>query len=386
MKKTTLATLSLAMLGATGVAHAQSSVTLYGIVDTGITLLHGVANSSGVNQGNQVSMTPGNLSGDRFGLKGSEDLGGGLKTIFQLENGFHVNDGTLGQGKRMFGRQAFVGLTGDSWGTVTAGRQYDPLVDLVQPVQGDNWLGGIFSTPGDIDNADNSARVNNAIKYASPVWSGLQFEAMYSFGGVAGTTGSGQSYAGAVAYSNGPLNLAGGYYHLSNGNATTTTRPASTWDSLFNTTVNSAYSSAASINNARVGGNYAVGPVTLGGYYSYAEYTADASSTFTRNEKYNTGSVYAMWQVSSPLQTEAGYTYMKSSGDSSAKYSQFALAADYFISKRTDFYLQAAYQLASGKNGTTENGGAAQANIGSIEVDSGNNKQALVTVGIRHKF
>jgi predicted porin len=72
MKKTTLATLSLAMLGATGAAHAQSSVTLYGIVDTGITFLHNVANSNGVNQGNQVSMSSGNLSGNRFGLKGTD--------------------------------------------------------------------------------------------------------------------------------------------------------------------------------------------------------------------------------------------------------------------------------------------------------------------------
>jgi predicted porin len=380
MKKTTLATLSLAMLGATGAAHAQSSVTLYGIVDTGITFLHNVANSNGVNQGNQVSMSSGNLSGNRFGLKGTEDLGGGLKTIFALENGFNSTNGKLGQGNRMFGRQAYIGLTGDTWGTVTAGRQYDPLVDLVQPVQGDNWLGGIFSTPGDVDNADNSARVNNSIKYTSPVWAGLQFEAMYSLGGVAGSTGSGQSYAGAVAYSNGPLNLAAGYFHLSNGNAAN--RGTTTWDSLFNSSVNNAYASAASINNARIGGNYAVGPVTLGGYYSYAEYTADASSTFTRTQKYNTGSVYAMWQVSAPLQTEVGYTYMKTTGDSSAKYNQFALAADYLLSKRTDVYAQAAYVLASGTNGL----GQAQGVIGSVETDSGSNKQALVTVGIRHKF
>ena len=384
MKKTTLATLSLAMLGATGAAHAQSSVTLYGIVDTGITFMHNVANSSGVNQGNQVSMSSGNLSGNRFGLKGTEDLGGGLKTIFALENGFNSTNGKLGQGSRMFGRQAYVGLTGDTWGTVTAGRQYDPLVDLVQPVQGDNWLGGIFSTPGDIDNADNSARVNNSLKYTSPVWSGFQFEAMYSLGGVAGATGAGQSYAGAASYSIGQFNVAAGYFHLDNGRtlASRLAGTGSTWDSLFNSSVNNAYQSAAAINNARIGGNYTLGPVTMGGYYSYAEYTADGSSTFTRTQKYNTGSVYALWQVSAPLQAEAGYTYMHSVGDSSAKYNQFALAADYLLSKRTDVYAQAAYVLASGTNGL----GQAQGVIGSVETDSGSNKQALVTVGIRHKF
>ncbi|SFU09682.1 porin [Paraburkholderia aspalathi] len=376
MKTTTLATLSLAMLGATGVAHAQNSVTLYGIIDTGLTY---VSNDGG---SKSFSMSSGNESGSRWGLKGSEDLGGGLKTIFQLENGFNSTNGKLGQGSRMFGRQAFVGLSSDKLGTLTAGRQYDPLVDLVQPVQGDGFLGGVFISPGDIDNADNSARVNNSIKYTSPTWSGFQFETMYSLGGVAGATGSGQSYAAAAAYSNGPVNLAAGYYHLSNGSGAN--RGTTTWDSLFNTAVNAAYSTAASINNARIGGNYVFGSVTLGGYYSYAEYTADASSTFKQAEKYNTGSVYAVWQVSAPLQTQIGYVYLKSGGNSSAKYNQFAVAADYSISKRTDFYAWAGYTTASGTQDSS--GTAAVAVIGSATGDSGSNKQATVTVGIRHRF
>ncbi|MBN3756548.1 porin [Paraburkholderia sp. Tr-20389] len=376
MKKITLAMASAALLAATGMAHAQNSVTLYGIVDTGLTY---VSNDGG---SKSFSMTSGNESGSRWGLKGSEDLGGGLKTVFQLENGFSSVNGKLGQGSRMFGRQAFVGLSSGTWGTVTAGRQYDPLVDLVQPVQGDGYLGGVFISPGDIDNADNSARVNNSIKYTSPSMSGLQFEAMYSLGGVAGATGSGQSYAAAAAYSNGPVNVAAGYYHFSNGNGAN--RGTTTWDSLFNTSVNSAYSTAAAVNNARIGGNYVFGSVTVGGYYSYAEYTADASSTFKQSEKYNTGSVYAVWQVSAPLQTQIGYVYLKSSGSSSAKYNQFAVAADYSLSKRTDVYAWAAYTHAAGTQDAS--GTAAVAVIGSATGDSGSNKQATVTVGIRHKF
>jgi predicted porin len=72
-------------------------------------------------------------------LKGEEDLGGGLKAIFQLENGFDPGTGKLNQGGREFGRQAFVGLTRDQWGTVTLGRQYDPLVDMVQGITADNY-------------------------------------------------------------------------------------------------------------------------------------------------------------------------------------------------------------------------------------------------------
>ncbi|SFJ74875.1 Outer membrane protein (porin) [Paraburkholderia megapolitana] len=374
--KTTLTTLTLAMLGISGIAHAQNTVTLYGIIDTGLTY---VSNQGG---GRFVGMTSGNESGSRWGLKGSEDLGGGLKTVFQLENGFNSTNGRLGQGGRMFGRQAFVGLSSDKWGTLTAGRQYDPLVDLIQPFQGDGFLGGIFISPGDIDNSDNSARVNNSLKYTSPSLSGLQFELMYSLGGVAGSTGSGQSYAAAAAYTSGPVNVAAGYFHISNGSGAN--RGTTTWDSLFNTSVNGAYSTAASINDARIAGNYIFGSVTLGGYYSYAEYTVDGSSTFKQTQKYNTGSVYAVWQATPALQTQVGYVYLKSSGNSSAKYNQFAVAADYSLSKRTDLYAWVAYTAASGKQDPA--GTPAVAVIGSATGDSSSNRQATATVGIRHRF
>jgi predicted porin len=358
-------------------AQAQNSVTLYGVIDTGFSYVH---NSGG--ESSQIAMTSGNESGSRWGLKGSEDLGGGLKTIFQIENGFNSTNGKLGQGSREFGRQAYVGLTGSTWGTVTLGRQYDPLTDLVQPIQGDNYLGGFFTSPGDVDNADNSIRINNAVKWASPTWSGLQLETMYSFGGVAGSMGSGQTYSGAAAYQNGPVSLAAGYLHIDNGNASSSSRSTTTADSLFNSSVNNAYASARSVNIARAGGNYAIGPVTLGGYYSFSQYNADAKSSFTGTEKYNNGEVYAVWQINPALLTELGYDYLKSSGNSSAKQHQVSIGADYFLSKRTDFYAVAAYAHASGKNGS----GTAEAVIGSNDVDSGADSQGLVVVGIRHKF
>jgi len=115
MKKSLLA---LAALGAfASAAHAQSSVTLYGIIDAGLTYVNNV-------QGNSLwAMQSGILQGSRWGLKGSEDLGGGLKTVFQLENGYNVFSGKLGQGGLDFGRQAYVGLSSTSFGTVTVGRQ-----------------------------------------------------------------------------------------------------------------------------------------------------------------------------------------------------------------------------------------------------------------------
>ncbi|HTH77078.1 MAG TPA: porin, partial [Trinickia sp.] len=193
MKKIALSTLSLALLGAAGAAHAQSSVTLYGVIDTSLTYVHHTDGNK--NLWALGNASGGDLSGTRWGLKGQEDLGGGLAAIFQLENGFDPSNGRLGQGNREFGRQAFVGLTSQTYGTLTLGRQYDPVVDLVQGITADNYFGSAFATPGDVDNYDNSSRTDNAIKYLSPTYAGFQFEAMYALGGVAGSTGSGQTWS-----------------------------------------------------------------------------------------------------------------------------------------------------------------------------------------------
>jgi len=103
------------------IAHAQSTVTLYGLISTGILYTSNAGGHS------QVSMASGPEQLPRFGLKGSEDLGGGTAAIFTLENGFNSANGTLGQGGRMFGRLAYVGLTNDRFGTVTMGRQLEEM-------------------------------------------------------------------------------------------------------------------------------------------------------------------------------------------------------------------------------------------------------------------
>ncbi|MGS0891607.1 porin [Burkholderia stagnalis] len=385
MKKFALSALSLALLGTAGAAQAQSSVTLYGVIDTSITYVHG---NDG--QGNNSwSMGSGNLQGSRWGLKGAEDLGGGLKAIFQLENGFNSANGALGQGSRIFGRQAFVGLQSNQYGTVTLGRQYDPLVDLVQAVTADNYFGSVFATPGDVDNNDNSLRVNNAVKYTSPVWGGLQVEAFYAFGGVAGATGSGQTWSAAAAYNNGPLGLAAGYFHANN-SAPIVAGTRSDWagssDAIFDSPgssfINNAFTSSSSIGIAQVAGQYAFGPVTFGLGYSNSQYKADANSAFGSTEKFNTGRAFVTYQATAPLLLGLGYIYTKGSGDTDAKYHQVSVGADYSLSKRTDVYLVGAYQHASG---TQADGTPAQASIGSYGV-GGKNSQEMVALGLRHKF
>ena len=370
-------------------AHAQSSVTLYGIIDTGIAYVHNAQSSNGQNQSTLIKFASGNISGSRWGLKGTEDLGGGLAAIFQLENGFNVGTGALGQGGREFGRKAVVGLTGNAWGTVTLGRQYDPIVDLVQGLTEDNYFGGVFGTPGDLDNYDNSLRVNNSVKYVSPIFAGFQVEALYGLGGVAGANGSGRTYSFGGAYANGPLSLGAGYFYANGGN--TATAGLRTWtsssDSLFNTVINSGFASAKSIQIAKVGGQYVIGPVTAGLTYSNTRYGSDAFSTFRDTAKFNNGSVFFNYQFTPAVRAGVGYNYTSLTGPASAHYNQVNLGADYAVSKRTDLYALFGYQKASGN--TLNSSGtvvSADASIGDFGVNSGANSQDVAVVGIRHRF
>jgi len=391
MKRIALSTVSLALLGVTGLAHAQSSVTLYGLIDESVQYV----NNATPKGGSLVQLFGGNLQGSRFGLKGTEDLGGGLKAIFQLENGFDINTGKMQQGGALFGRQAYVGLTGDSWGTVTAGKQYDPLVDMVQPLTGDNYFGSTFATPGDVDNNDNSFRVINAVKYVSPVFSGIQFEGLYALGGVAGQTGSNQTWSGAATFATGPFSLAAGYLRADNANKG---RPATGWTGTSGNTfdsnfpadagINSAYAASKSVGIASVAAQYVVGPFTGNLSYSNAQYKPDANSGFDTTQKFNVGRVYLGYQVTPAALLGLGYAYTKGNGDASATYHQVSLGADYSLSKRTDLYAVGAWQHASGeqRDPTTGELVGATASIGSYGNQSSTDNQLMVSVGIRHKF
>ena len=100
-------------------SNVGSNVTLYGIADAAVEV-------SNAGKGTLTRVISGGLMGSRWGLRGSEDLGGGLKAVFRLEGGFNIDDGNLGQGGRLFGREATVGLSSATLGTVTLGRNPTP--------------------------------------------------------------------------------------------------------------------------------------------------------------------------------------------------------------------------------------------------------------------
>ncbi len=181
MKKTWVA---LAVAGAfvAGTAQAQSSVTLYGILDINYMWQEAPANvgttaAPRIQQESYSAINSGYQSGNRWGLRGSEDLGGNMKAIFTLESGFDLDRGTSGQGGRLFGRQAWAGIS-SGWGAVVAGRlatfsSGTGSFDMWGRV--DPFLTGFgLASLGSTFISSNALRVDNAIAYQSPKFAGFQ--------------------------------------------------------------------------------------------------------------------------------------------------------------------------------------------------------------------
>jgi predicted porin len=208
MKKSLVA---LAALAAIGAASAQSNVTLYGVVDTNITYDKGASSLTSVGTGG--------LNGSRFGMRGSEDLGGGLSAIFQIEAGFNSDTGSMAQGttavaNRLFGRTAAVGLQG-GFGSVRIGRMYTPIGLLLdQTATMGTKPADTVATVGMLSSA--AYRTDNALTYASPNLGGLTFQAQYSLNadGAEVAAKTGRHHGFNVMYQGGPLYAGLGYLDL----------------------------------------------------------------------------------------------------------------------------------------------------------------------------
>lgn len=174
------AIMAAAMLGC-GAAMAQSNVTIYGVVDSGV--VHTTNANAAGGSATKIAGLSGSLP-SRIGFRGIEELGDGLKAIFVIETGFNPDTGTLGQGNRLFGRQAYVGLKG-SWGQLTLGRQVN--MTFLAPSKSDVLGPNIFSVAS-LDGYWPNARSDNAIGYLGN-FSGLTVGATYSLGRDAATVG-----------------------------------------------------------------------------------------------------------------------------------------------------------------------------------------------------
>ncbi|WP_213307738.1 porin [Paraburkholderia sacchari] len=388
MKKKTLV-FAAATAAFAGAAHAQSSVTLYGIVDAGLTYVSNeVSRSSTITQNGlsngkaAFGMTSGNVQRSRWGLRGAEDLGGGLKTIFNLESGFNVANGSL-QSSALFNRQAFVGLSHNDYGTLTLGRQYDSVVDYLGPLSATgSWGGTYFAHPGDNDNLNSSFSLSNTVKYQSPIFAGFSANALYGFSNSTGfadnraySFGAGYEYAGfkfGAAY----LQLQG----LNSRNSSGSVQDLPT----FNT------ANLPGLQNQRtwgVGGNYVFGPAVVGLVFTQTRLQDQIANITLR---YNNFEVNGKYNFTPAFSLGAEYAYTQglrntpasgTSNNLSAHWNQFGLQADYALSRRTDLYGEAVAFVGAnnqvGFNVVQVNGTAAP---------STSRSQVVVSGGIRHRF
>ncbi|AKJ69377.1 hypothetical protein PATSB16_36750 [Pandoraea thiooxydans] len=375
MKASYLILASLAALPA--LCAAQSHVVLYGIVDTGVAY---VSNQQGSQAWKAQSS---NLSGNRWGLKGSEDLGGGLQAVFLLENGFDINSGKSTQGGREFGRQAYVGLRSRQYGSLTFGRQYESVLQFVGVMSSAaRWASIVGAHEGNIDDLAPAFRVNNSVKFTSVDYHGLTFGGLYGFSNQPGAFSDNQAWSLGARYAHGPLVLAAGYFRLNHPAAPGTAGAVGAAGSGAQSDYGGANGLASLGGSGTIlshqvfaaGGTYAMGHATLGLLFSHTVFDASIASARADNYELN-----GRYQWSPQLGLGAAYIYTDGRNDAGGrpKYQQVNLGADYYLSKRTDLYLVGLYQHASGD--------AARAAL-FTQPASSTRSQTSVIAGIRHTF
>ena len=207
----------------------------------------------------------------RWGLKGSEDLGDGLQAIFDLESGFMLDNGAAYYNGRMFGYQSYVGLQSDTFGTLTFGRQFDSITDVIGPMTANGYWGGyLFSHPLDNDNTDATFRPNNSVKFTSIEYGGLSASALYGFSNQAGSFAGNRMYSAGLKYSYGTFTIGAVYENLSDPGATSTGAVAS----------DEANFVAAGQKIYGIGASYGAGPATLGLVYTHVNVQQPVSSLY----------------------------------------------------------------------------------------------------------
>ena len=302
---------ALAILALSGSTMAQSSVTLFGIAD--VWLGSSKVEVAGVGQRQTVVDTSG-VNGSRWGLRGAEDLGGGLKAIFTLESGVSLDTGASAQGGLLFGRQAFVGLQG-GFGTVSLGRQYSAYDDLNGATHHNYGAFTFEARSGAVANGiqNHTNRTNNSIKYVSPSFGGFSGAAVYGFGENKNTVAplfnnkATDSASVQLQYANGPL-LVGYAYQQE--------KQASGDKNKYN----------------MIGGTYDFGVAKLVGSYNQVK------NNTTKDKEGQIGVVVPIGAAA----ISAGYARSKSDvGAVSNTGKGYSILATYALSKRTGLYAAA---------------------------------------------
>jgi predicted porin len=333
-------TLAVALLSALPLfAHAQTNVTIYGVMDAAIA----VEDSDAPGEDRRTVINSGNQSSSRIGFRGTEDLGNGLKALFNIEAGVALDTGAADSA--LFGRRAVVGLQG-AFGTLTVGREYSPIaaVAAASDILGQGMYGSNLSAFG---TNRLTRRLANSVNYKSDAMSGFTVNAAYS-AGERSVEPSGDLMGVSLEYKNGGLYLGGGYHVLE--------RLATGDDKEY------AFGAGYSFGAFEIKGNYLV-----------------ADQTGANNEYKNTnlGAAY----TAGPNKFFLNFQQQKL--ESGAKGNTVSLAYTYSLSKRTNIYTTYA-QLrnnARGVFGISSSSVALTPPATALGADP-----SVFTLGLRHTF
>jgi predicted porin len=391
-----------ATAAAPGIAHAQSSVTFYGDVDAGITYTNNqqVTHADGsVGGGHNVQFTGGNQAPSRFGLTGSEDIGGGTAVTFKLENSFFTGSGAFVQSGALFNQNAWVGLTNEHYGTLTFGRQFDSYTNALAPYASSiTWATLYGSHIGDVDNLNAALNLNNAIQYTSPTIAGFSVSGTYSLGGVAGDFSQKRGWAVAASYNTAPFSFGIGYLDLNNPlDAALGGEQGYIGDFACSnpTAMYCELQNAHALKTFGAGGAYTFGPATVGLVYTHTKlddslYFANATRPQGADARFDIVEVNGTYAVTPAFTLGLAYIYnsMKTDVSGSPKFHQVNLGATYSLSKRTTLYAVGIVQKAAGSGIGTDPVTGESANYAQIPnlPNSSTDKQVSVTVGLKHNF
>ncbi|MET0267706.1 MAG: porin [Duganella sp.] len=345
-------------------AQAQSNVTIYGLVDAGIVSERGGA------AGNVTKVTSGIGGQSRIGFRGTEDLGGGLSAIFQLEAGIKVDDGALDNtNSALFNRVALLGLKSKDAGTLSIGRQQTMLYNVLSQVAdpfGAGYAGTIknlFPTSG------NLTRVSNSLVYTTPTFSGFSVDGQYAFGEQAGSSEAARQFGLGLNYSQGGLNTRLVYNNRNNDTVAVGTTPAVERESGRNTVFAANYDfkvvKAYFAYNANKGLNSSPLPVANAFGYAVAPRASTDNNVMLVGAQIPVGSGNIM----------TSFTRKNDKTNFNQDADQWALGYLHTISKRTGAYVS--YAKIKNKNG-------AGYTVGNNN-EAGSGDKAF-NAGIRHSF
>jgi len=364
--------------------EGSSSITAYALISTGI----GYTNNAGGRS--LVQELSGANQNNRWGFALDESLSTDMHGVVRLEGGFFGTSGDTGQNGRVFGRQAYVGLSSGHFGAVTLGRQYDAIWDLAQRYSAAGAVGGLLMSPGDTDNMFASWRYNNAVKYVTPtiaalsgLWNG---ELMEAFSNAAGALKMNRAFSAGLRYRNGPAQLALAYTRMDQPGSSSNTSGAVTND--YSGPPFFLYRESPNGNGVRT---HQV--LALGGSYNVTDsltvsVLADAirfhyldDTDFSLDNYY----ISVLYQVTRAFSIRGGYIHSKGRWEgveANGYWNGAELILDYTLSRWTDVYVMDTFQRASGPLRSSSDVPMAVADT-YLNAPSTTHDQNMVTIGIR---